>query len=54
MGELWKTADWLWMPFGMVSGVGRGLVYWMRKEKVKGSFGGNVGHLIVTHGDGVP
>ena len=22
---LWKTADWIWMPFGMVSGVGRGM-----------------------------
>jgi len=20
-----KTADWIWMPFGMVSGVGRGM-----------------------------
>ena len=20
-----KTADWMWMPFGMVSGVGRGM-----------------------------
>jgi len=23
VGELWRTADWVWMPFGMVSGVGR-------------------------------
>ena len=24
-GVLWQTADWIWMPFGVMSGVGRGM-----------------------------
>jgi len=50
-----KMADWIWIPFGVVSGVGRGMgvldgvviVEWEGAV-----FGVNVEHPIVTNGDG--
>jgi len=41
-----KTADWIRMPFGMVSGVGRGMGVLDRggyHRKARGSFGGEFG-----------
>jgi len=41
-----KTADWIWMPFGVVSGVGWGMGVFdggWRLWKGKGSFGGKCG-----------
>jgi len=41
-GELWKTADWIWMPFEVVIGVGQGkgvLGRW-RSSKGKWQFWG--------------
>jgi len=48
-----KTVNWIWMPFGMVSGVGRGMSILNGVEIVegKGSLGVNVGHPTVTSGD---
>ena len=48
-----KTADWIWMPFGVVSGVGRkmGVLDGWRSSKGRGSFGVNVGHPIATNED---
>ena len=51
---LWKMADWIWMLFGIVSGVGRGWVYYMGVviiEREGAVFGVNLGHAIVTNGD---
>jgi len=47
-----KTADWIWMPFGVVSGVGRvmGVVDGRRSLKRRAVLGVNVGHPI-TNGD---
>jgi len=42
------------MPFGVVSGVNRGIGVLDRggdRRRKRGSFGVNVGHLIVTDGD---
>jgi len=45
-----KTTDWIWMPFGVVSGVGRGTGVLDRgKDRRMGS--GNLGHLIVINGE---
>jgi len=49
-----EMADWIWMPFWVVSGVGRGMGVlagggYHRRER--GSFGVNVGHPIVTSED---
>jgi len=46
-----KTADRIWMPFGVVSGVGRGMDVFDRVEIVKGEaiLGVNVGR--VANGD---
>ena len=49
-----KTADWIWMPFGMVSGVSRGMGVLDRAEIVEGEgavLGVNIEHPIVTNGD---
>ena len=49
-----KMADWIWMPFGVVSGVGRGMDVldgsgdW---SKGRGTFGVNVWRSIVTNGN---
>ena len=48
-----KTADWIRMPFGVVSGAGRGMGVldgdgYRRRER--GSFGGEFGASIVTNG----
>jgi len=43
-----KTADWIRMPFGVVSGVGRGMVI---VEWEGGDLGVNLGRPIVTNGD---
>ena len=48
-----KTADWIRMPFGMVSGVGRrrGVLDRVMIVKGKGQFWGvNLGRPIVTNG----
>jgi len=52
-----KMADWIRMPFGMVSGFGRGWVHYIYIGVVivdnKGAvLGVNLGHPIVTNGDG--
>jgi len=42
------------MPFGVVSGVGRGMVVFNGggdRQRGRGSLGVNVGHPIVTNGD---
>ena len=49
-----KTADWIWMPFGMVSGVSRGMSVFdgggdSRSEGAV--LGVNLGHPVVTSGD---
>ena len=49
-----KTADWIQTPFGMVSRVDRGIGVLDRgsdHRRGRGSFGGEVGRLIVTEGD---
>jgi len=49
-----KTADWIWMPFRVMSGVSRGMGVLDRdgdRQRVRCSFGVNVGHPIVTNGD---
>jgi len=40
VGELWKTANCIWMPFGVVSGVGRGMgvLNGWRSSKGNGQF----------------
>ena len=46
-----KTVDWIRMPFGVVSGVGRGmgvLDVGGDRGRRRGSFGVNVGYPIVT------
>ena len=48
-----KTADWIRMPFGVVSGVGRGMGVSDEggdRRRGKGSVGVNLGHPIVTNG----
>jgi len=48
-GVPWKTTDWIWMPFGVVSGVGRGMGVLDGggdRQKGCGSFGVNVGHPL--------
>ena len=54
VGELWKTNDLIWIPFGVMSRVGRGMVVLDKgrnRQRERGSFGVNVGHPIVTSGD---
>jgi len=47
-----KTAEWIWMPFGMVSGVGRGMgALDGGGYRQRGSLGLNLGRPIVTDGD---
>jgi len=49
-----KMADWIWIQFGVVSGVGRGMGVLDGggdHRRGRGSFGVNVGHPIVTNGD---
>jgi len=49
-----KRADWMWMPFGAVSGVGQGMDVLDGDEVIKGEggiLGINVGHPTVTNGD---
>jgi len=49
-----KTADWIWMPFGLVSRVGRGMGVLNGVEIVEGEgvvLVVNVGHSTVTNGD---
>jgi len=49
-----KTADWIWMLFGVVSGVGRGMGVLDGVEIVEGEgtvLGVNVGHSIATNGE---
>jgi len=49
-----KMAEWFQMPFGMVSGVGRGIGVLTGVVIVEGEgavLGVNLGHLIVTNGD---
>jgi len=49
-----KMADWIWMPFGMVSGVGRGMGVLDGVEIVVGKgavLGVNVGHAVVINGN---
>jgi len=44
-----KTADWIQMPLGMVSGVGRGtgvLDSGGNCQRVRGSFGANLGYPL--------
>jgi len=51
VGVLRKLADWIWMPFGVVNGVGRGMCVLNGVEIVEGEravLGVKVGHLIVT------
>jgi len=48
-----KTADWIRMPFGMVSAVGRGIDALDRgsdRRRGRGSFEVNLGHPVVTDG----
>jgi len=49
-----KTADWIRMPFGVVSEIGRGISVlhggWL-SSKGRGSFRVNEGHRIVTNWD---
>jgi len=49
-----KTARWIWMPFGMVNGVGRGMGVLDGVEIVEGEGAVlwiNAEHPIVTNGD---
>jgi len=49
-----KMADWIWIPFGMVSGVGRRMGVLDSVVIVKGEvavLGVNLGHPTVTSGD---
>ena len=43
-----KTTDWIWMPFGVVSGIGHGMRVLI---EVRGNFGVKLGRPIVTSGD---
>jgi len=45
-----KMAHWIGMPFGMVSGVGRGMGVLNGVVIVEGSFVVNLGRPIVTYG----
>jgi len=48
-----ETADWIRMPFGVMSGVGRGMGafdFGGDRRRGRGSFGVNMGHPIVTNG----
>jgi len=48
-----KTVDWIWILFGMVSGVSRGMdvLDWDEDRRREGTvLGVNVGHPIVTEG----
>jgi len=48
-----KTADWIWMPFGVVSGIGRwmGVLHGVEIVEADGAVSGvNVGHPVVTKG----
>jgi len=54
VGELWKMANWIWMQFGMVSGVCRGMDVLDgggNRRRKSSSFGVNMGHPTVTTGD---
>jgi len=49
-----KTAEWVHMPFGMVSGVDRGMDVLDRggyRRKGRGSFGVNLGRPNITSGE---
>ena len=46
-----KTADWIWMLFGVVSGVSQRMGVLDESGDRRGSFGSNVGHHTVTNGD---
>ena len=46
-----KTTDWIWTPFGVVSGVGPGMGILDDRRRGRDSFRVNVGHPIVTSGD---
>jgi len=49
-----KKADWIWMPFGVMSGVGRGWMYNMtggNRRRVRADMGVNVRRPIATNGD---
>jgi len=52
----YKTADWIRMPFGVVSGVGRGMGVLDEGgdgRRRRGSFGVNLERaIVVTNGDG--
>jgi len=53
MGELWKMADWLWIPFRVVSGVSCRMGEIDRVEIVKWEgtiLEVNVGYPTVTNG----
>jgi len=54
VGQLWKTADWIWMPLGIVSLVSRGIGVLDGVEIVEREgalLWVNVGHAIVTSED---
>jgi len=49
-----KTADWIRMPFGMVSGFGRGMGVLDgggNRRRTRDSFGDEFGRPVVTNGD---
>jgi len=49
-----KTAEWVWMPFGMVSGVGRGMGVLNGggdRRMGRAVLGVNLGCPIVTNGE---
>ena len=51
---LWKTADRIRMPFGIVGRTGSGMrqvVGFGDRSTVRGTFGANLGRAIVTNGD---
>jgi len=45
-----KTADWIWMPFGEVSGAGRGMGV-LDEGEGRSILWVNMEHLIVTNGE---
>ena len=54
MGELWKSSDWIWMPFEVVNGVSRWMGVLDGVEIAQGEgtiLGVNLGHPIVTNED---
>jgi len=56
VGDCGKTTDEIWMPFRVVSGVGRGMSALNGDGVVEGQgavLKVNVGHPIVTNGDSV-